>query len=119
MYGHLLNYFGVSNKLKWLSKGEDDNVNPTLFFYVVKDKVNILRNFKYLPELKREIDMRLASTFGNIKFKLWQCFVQKYSKSMSFGNKRDCGALMKHLDGDRNSGDVASVAYTLHLGKML
>ena len=112
----MLNYFGVANDLTWTTKDPDDNVNPTLFYYVVKDKRNYIHKFKYLCELKTEIELRLEKIFGNTKFKLWQCFIQKYSKDMSHGNKRSCGALMKHLDGDARSRDVAAVVYTLHLG---
>ena len=116
MYTSLLNYFGVTNKLKWTTKDPDDNVNPTLFYYVVKDRKNNIHKFEYLNDLKKETEVRLHKTLGQTKFRLWQCFIQKYSNDMSNGNKRSCGALMKHLDGDERSGDIAAVVYTLHLG---
>lgn len=116
---YLLYYWGVINKLKWSTKTAEDSVNHTLFRYVFSTmlKINDLYRFKYFDYLVREIEKRARIVFPNITFRLWECFVQKYSKDSSYETDRVVGALVKHVDGGLHSHDLASFVYTVHLGE--
>jgi hypothetical protein len=114
----LINFWGGENDLTWSSKREGDSVNPTCFYQLLSADINVLCKFEYLILLLQVIECRLSRIFPRNKFVLWECFVQKYWKDKNIGRKRNYGSMVGHVDGSEGTGDIASVVYTMHLGKI-
>ncbi len=112
----LISIFGKNYEYYWEEKEESDTVNPTSFYYLKCDDLDLMSCFPLVMKLMDCINVRMADIFPRNSFKLWECFVQKYSKEKSVGHNRDDGALIFHVDGNEGVGDIASVVYTMHEG---
>ncbi len=116
---YLIKYWGIENDLLWSSKKAGDSVNPTCYYQLVSDDLNILNTFEHLLLLRQIIENRLRRIFPSNKFILWESFVQKYWKGNNIFRMKNFGSMVGHVDGGEHTGDIASVAYTMHLGKHL